>query len=262
MTNQIYSAIVRVGELDVHYLTGGNGDPLLVVHGGTGGSQDWRPNIEKLMDKYTVYVPDLPGFGLTPCSDGDYFIPEMTEFIDGFAGAVGLDRFNLLGHSFGGGIALSYALKFPAKTTKLVLVSSLGMGKEIALWIRCLANRPFCRYFGKSALAVLKAVKWLMKQVFRPLDFTLPFNEASLYIGSCITGISSQTMVFFNRLSELVMPTLLVWGAKDPIVPFTQAYAAAAVIPNCRVRVFRDCGHSVYRDELTEFSQTLRGFLG
>jgi len=58
------------------------------------------------------------------------------------------------------------------------------------------------------------------------------------------------------------VPTLVVWGGKDPIVPARQAYAAAELIPDCQVKIFEDSGHSVYRDKLAEFSQVLTKFLG
>ena len=71
-----------------------------------------------------------------------------------------------------------------------------------------------------------------------------------------------QTTVLVNRLSELLMPTLLVWGDKDPIVPVRHAYLAAERIPNCQVRIFQDSGHSVYRQRIREFSDVLVRFLG
>jgi len=61
MIKQLHYSMIKVDGLDVHYLTGGQGDPLLVVHGGSGGAHDWQSNMEQLIDKYTVYVPDMPG---------------------------------------------------------------------------------------------------------------------------------------------------------------------------------------------------------
>ncbi|MBN1190600.1 MAG: alpha/beta hydrolase [Dehalococcoidales bacterium] len=262
MINELHSAMVMVDGLNVHYLTGGQGDPLLVVHGGTGGARDWRDNMEQLTDKYTVYVPDMPGYGLTGSLSVDYHVPQATDFLERFTGTLGLKRFSLLGHSFGGSIALSYSLKFPYKITKLVLVSSLGLGKEIALFIRWTAHRPFCLYTGRSVLAVMKAAKWLIKRLLLPFDFDLPFCESSLSLSTDVTSFRAQTTQYSSRLSELTMPTLLIWGARDPVVPFRHAYQAGEVIPDCRVRIFNESGHSVYRERFDEFNETLRGFLG
>jgi len=175
---------------------------------------------------------------------------------------LGLKSFHLMGHSLGGGIALSYALKFPHKIKKLVLVNSMCLGKEIALWVRFLSIPAICRSIGKAVLAVLKGVKWVADLLLAPVEFIIPLSKASIHLGSSVTTLKEQTTVFINQLSEIMVPTLVVWGAKDPILPVRQAYAAAQLIPDCQVKVFEDCGHSVYREKLPEFSQLLTGFLG
>jgi len=260
--NNIHSRNIAVGELDIHYFSGGQGDPLLVIHGGSHGARDWMENMEELAGNYTIYVPDLPGFGRSQMMEGEYYIPELVEFVDRFSHNLGLKDFHLMGHSLGGGIALSYALKFPHKIKKLVLVSSLCLGREIALWIRFLANPKVCRALGAVTLAVLRSVKWLVKQLLIPVEFVIPFSVTSIVLGSSITTLKEQTTVLVNRLSEIMVPTLVVWGAKDPIVPAKHAYAAAQLIPDCQVKVFADSGHSVYREKISEFSRLLTGFLG
>jgi len=262
MTTSIASKKIKVGGLDIHYLTAGQGEPLVIVHGGGEGARAWRGNLEEMSKNYTMYVPDLPGFGDSQPLTGDYFIPELTEFIDEFMQALGLENFHLVGHSLGGGIALNYALQFPHKINKLVLISSMCLGKEIALWIRFLSRRVLCRILGGIALGLFRFIKWLLKSLYDPNEFVEPICQASIYLGSCITTLKEQTTVLINRLSGLMVPTLVVWGAKDPVLPVRQAYAAAQLIPNCQVKVFEDCGHSVYREKITEFSQLLTGFLG
>lgn len=261
--NNIQSKKINVGDIDVHYLTGGSGEPLVIVHGGGGNSSHWERSAAALAEHYTIYVPDLPGFGKTQPLEGDYFIPELVDFVERFARSLGLDRFHLVGHSLGGGIALSYALKFPRRITKLVLVNSLCLGREIALWVRFLSHPRVSRHVSRAVIGTLKAVRWLAGALLlAPFELAMPFSTTGVHLGSCVTTIRHQTTVLLNRLSELVMPTLVVWGARDPIVPARQAYAAARLIPDCQVRVFEDCGHSVYREKLAEFSHLLRGFLG
>ena len=164
--------------------------------------------------------------------------------------------------SLGGGIALSYALKFPHKIGKLVLVSSLCLGKGIALWVRFLSSSAFCRSLGVAAIAVLQAVKWLVSQVYAPLKFVNPLPRVNVHLGERITTLEEQTTVLVNQLSGLMVPTLLVWGSKDGIVPVSQAYAAAQLIPDCQLHVFEDCGHSVYKQKVNEFPKLLVTLLG
>jgi len=263
LARKIDSKKVKVGGLDIHYLTGGQGEPLIVIHGGGGnGARAWMKNIEALAGNYTVYVPDLPGFGHSQPMEGDYYIPELVEFVEAFSRSLGLKRFYLLGHSLGGGIALNYALEFPYRVTKLVLVSSLCLGREIALWVRFLSNCMFSQSIGKAVLAILKAVKWVAGKLFATVEFVIPLSRFSLSLGRKVTTLKEQPVVLLHRLSEVMVPTLVVWGAKDPILPVEQAYAAAELIPDCQVKVFEGCGHSVYRDRLAEFSGLLIAFLG
>lgn len=263
--NKIHSKNIKVSGLNIHYLTGGQGSPLIIVHGGGEGSAGWAKPMAELTKKYRIYAPDLPGWGNSEAIAGDYYIPELVEFLDNFAHSLGLQSFYLMGHSLGGGIALNYALKFPNKVDKLILVSSLCLGKEIALWVRFLSSLRIENTLGKAAHAILRGVKWFVDSTLAPMfqiEFVNPICAASLTLGRKVVTFRQQTMVLADRLSEIAMPTLVVWGAKDPVVPFRQAYMAAELIPDCQVKVFADCGHSVYRERIPEFSGLVGGFLG
>jgi pimeloyl-ACP methyl ester carboxylesterase len=259
--NKIQTKAIKVDGRDVLYYMAGQGEPLVVIHGGGGDARTWWGNIAELAKNYTVYAPDLPGYGGSQALDGDYFIPELVEFVDKFARSLGLEKFNLVGHSLGGGIALDYALKSPHKIKKLVLVSSLCLGREIAFWVRLFSLPALIGSLGALYMAVLKGIKWVVSQL-NPAVFIMPLSPASMAVGGSITTFRQQTLVLENRLSEVSMPTLLVWGAKDPIVPVRQAYRASRVIPDCRVEIFENRGHNVHRDELKQFSSVITGFLG
>jgi pimeloyl-ACP methyl ester carboxylesterase len=258
--NKIHSKKIKVNGRDVHYFVAGQGHPLVVIHGGGGDARTWLKNVAELAERYTVYAPDLPGFGGSQPLEGDYYIPEMAEFVDSFARSLGLESFYLVGHSIGGGVALNYALKSPHKIKKLVLVSSLCLGREIALWVRIMTFPA--RAIGSAILAVLGGIGWLVKKLLIPVEFVVPASFTSVNLGSSIATFKEQTVILASRLSELVMPTLVVWGARDEIVPVRHAYAAAQVIPDCQLKVFEKRGHNVHRDELHEFSRLLTGFLG
>jgi len=261
MTGKIHSKQIKVGKLDINYFTGGDGEPLVVTHGGGGGARGWLQNVTALCENYKIYVPDLPGFGGSQLMDGDYGIPEFADFLEDFIRSLGLERFHLVGHSLGGGIALSYALKYPNRISKLVLINSLCLGKEMALWVRFLSTSAFFRSLGVAAVAVLRAVKWLVNSVYAPLKFVNPLPPVNIHLGERITTLKEQTTVLVSQLSGLMVPTLVVWGAKDGIVPVSQAYAAARLIPNCQLHVFEGGGHSAYKRKIKEFSLLLTTFL-
>jgi len=117
------------------------------------------------------------------------------------------------------------------------------------------------RPLGIAIVAILKAVKRLVNWVYAPLKFINPLPKARVDLGKSIGKLEEQTAVVMEQLSELMMPTLLVWGANDSIVPVSNAYAAARLIPNCQLHVFEGCGHSVYKQKVQEFSQLLTEFL-
>jgi pimeloyl-ACP methyl ester carboxylesterase len=261
INNIIKSKSIKIDGLDVQYYSAGQGEPLVVIHGGGGDAKTWWNNINVLASKYTVYAPDLPGYGGSQALAGNYYVPELAEFIDRFTVSLGLEKFHLMGHSLGGGIALNYTLNWPGKVKKLVLVSSLCLGREIGLWLRLLSFAGTIHYLGTFALDMLRGLKWVLKKL-NPMEFVFPLTKASVIIGENITTFKQQKLVLKNRLPELHVPTLLVWGARDPVVPVKQAYAAAKEIPSCQVMVFKNRGHNVHRDELKLFSSILTTFLG
>jgi 4,5:9,10-diseco-3-hydroxy-5,9,17-trioxoandrosta-1(10),2-diene-4-oate hydrolase len=258
----MHSKQIKVGGLDIRYFTGGEGDPLVVIHGGGDGASGWLESVAPLCKKYRVYVPDLPGFGQSQQMGDKQEISRYVEFVEDFSSSLGLDSFHLMGHSIGGSIALRYALKFPHRIGKLVLVGSMFLGREMALWVRFLSHRIFRRTLGVAVGAVFKAVKWLVCLVYAPFKHIDPFPTAKMNLGESISAFKEQTAAMVNQLSRLVVPTLLVWGARDFVVPVRYAYAAAEVIPDCQLRVFPGCGHTVYKQIGGEFSQLLNRFLG
>jgi pimeloyl-ACP methyl ester carboxylesterase len=257
----IRSNTVNVRGFVTHYYESGKGEPLIILHGGSEGASAWKRNIAALSKQYHIYAPDLPGFGLSANDLDSYSIPDVAEFVNQFSEAIGLKEFNLMGHSFGGGIAAHIALKYPQKVRKLVLVSSLCLGTEIAWWVRVFTAGPLCEILGKSVIGMFKGLKYLVN-LFSGVVIAQPLSTASVEIGSGLATISRQTIVLLAQLPNIIAPTLVMWGANDQIVPSFQAYNAGKLIPDCRVRVFANCGHSVYRENINEFSSELAGFLG
>jgi pimeloyl-ACP methyl ester carboxylesterase len=257
----IQSRTIKIDGRDVHYYTAGEGEPLVVIHGGAGDARSWWGNIKELSERYQVFAPDLPGYGSSQPLEGKYYIPELSDFIDKFAKFLHLEKFSIIGHSLGGGIALSYALKFPAKIKKLVLVDSLGLGREIALWLRLISLPTVIKIFGSLVGNAIKFAGWMLKQA-NPFELVLPVSPVFVRIGTSIANFHQQNLVLEKYLSKIKMPTMLVWGGRDPVVPVKQAYRAVKKIPNARLLVFKHSGHNVHREQLKNFSRLIYEFLG
>ena len=233
----------------------------MVIHGGGEGANSWRETVGQLAEDYSVYVPDLPGFGRSQPAAENQDMSDFVEFIDDFASNLGLQRFHLIGHSFGSGVAIGYALKFPGKITKLVLVNSIYLGKGIAPWVRFLSRPFFSKAIGLPGYALFEVVKWLVSHLFSHMEFRNPLPRARMELSRQMMTLKEQVTVLMERFSELLMPTLLVCGARDIIVPVSQAYTAAELIPNCQLEVFADGGHLIHQQKSHEFSHLLRQFL-
>jgi pimeloyl-ACP methyl ester carboxylesterase len=227
-----------------------------------GGVSAWIKNLEVLAGQYTIYAPDLPGFGESESFEDEFLVEEYVLFLEKFTSALGLEHFHLAGHSLGGGIALNYTLEHPDRVENLVLISSLFLGSEIALWARYLSTLKLFRFLGRAGLAVFSLISRLVGFISPSREISPPFSRVQMGIGRSTMNLKGQTNVLLDRLAELVVPTLLVWGARDGVVPVRQAYVAAGVIPDCSVHVFQDCGHHVHNRKRKEFTRLLMQFLG
>ena len=215
----------------------------------------------ELCRHFTVYLPDLPGFGQSQSISGDHGVDDFVEFIDDFALSVGLTSFYLVGHSMGGAIAMRYALEFQHKVKKLVIVDGMGVGKEIAPWVRFFSTAALCRSVGVCVVKLLRAVKWAVEAAYARVRFTNPLPLAAVLMGGSVGVLMAEADSIVLRLATLMIPTLIVWGAKDRIVPVSNAYSAARLFPACEVYVFEKGGHFAYSREINKFTALLAGFL-
>lgn len=188
-------------------------------------------------------------------------MPEFIAFIEDFAKSLNLENFYIFGHSLGGSISLHYALEYPHRIKKLVALSSFGLGKDIALWVRILSSPFFIKLFGGVAISTLKLVRSIVALFHPPLKLIDPLPKIKIDIGRKITTLKGQNNLLTSRLAELVMPILIIWGDKDGIVPSRHAYYAAQLIPECKVKIFKNCGHVIQRQMVPELIYTVTDFI-
>ena len=119
-----------------------------------------------------------------------------------------------------------------------------------------------CRYLSNTISSIANGVEQLINFFIGP-DYSLGYvSPTKITFGSKITRFRGQSLILSQQLPEIAMPTLLVWGDRDKVVPVKQAYRASKLIPDCKVKVFKGSGHSAHRDNLGEFCKLLKGFLG
>ena len=269
---------IEVEGLPTRYLTVGEGPPLLLLHGVGDNALDWRWVMPALAHIHRVYAPDLPGSGGSAKPLADYSPTFFTRFVGAFLDTIGVDRAVVVGNSLGGLLSLRLALADPERVVALVLVGSAGLGRKVAYSLRSLAlpgygklavawgkRRPGAaqRALGRSTL--LFARPWRVPQEWIKEQYRLArlpgFLEAQLATVRAQVGLRGQREVLVDRLSQLTMPVLIVWGARDRVLPYSQAQEAMAYLQNGSLELIPDCGHVPHVEHPERFVASLGQFL-
>jgi len=236
---------IDVGDIRCYYERAGEGTPLLLLHGWGGSSGSMRPILNLLKDHFSVINIDLPGFGRTnlPAS---FCIEDYGLFIKDFLDGLGVDRVDLVTHSFGGRIAIFLAVNYPELINRLVLVNAAGIRRRPPLyWIKLLLVKT---------LGKIESLKPKIYDLIGSKDW----KEA---------GILRQTLVrVVNHdlkplLSKIHQPTLLIWGENDRDVPISSAKIMNREIKGSELVILKGAGHFSYLDNLSQFSRHLLEFL-
>lgn len=261
----------------VSYVEAGDGPVLLLIHGMGGSSENWRAVIEPLARNHTVIVPNLPGHGESGPSGGDYSVGGLAAGLRDLLLILGHRRATLVGHSLGGGIAMQFAYQFPEILERLVLVSSGGLGPEVSPLLRA-AALPGAGPFIAATAPLLRPLATRLQRAEgggRPPNTDLaevahgyallsdPQRRAAfLSTVRSVIGIGGQTVSATDRLylAEAV-PVLIVWGARDRLVPAHHAEHAHREIRGSRLEVFEDAGHLPQLEEPSRFVEALERFL-
>ena len=259
--------------------TGGDGPVILLVHGMAGSSAMWRDVMPGLAKHFTVIAPDLPGHGLSAKPRGDYSLGAFANVLRDLMISFGHDRATLVGQSLGGGVVMQFAYQFPERTERLALVSSGGLGQEVNVLLRAL-TLPGSDYVLPIACtnwmhdAGLKVAGWMKHVGFRPSAHMVQIWEsygslaepetraAFLQTLRSVVDQAGQRVSATNRLYLASrVPTLIVWGDNDHIIPVDQGYAAHDAIPGSRLEVFVGAGHFPHCEEPARFVDVLTDFM-
>jgi pimeloyl-ACP methyl ester carboxylesterase len=263
----------------VGYRMAGEGPAIVLVHGLTGSSTTWREVMPALARDHTVIAPDLLGHGESAKPRGDYSLGAHASGVRDLLVALGIERATFVGHSLGGGVALQLAYQFPQRCERLVLVASGGLGKEVSLLLRAVSL--------PGSELVLPVV--LSGRLHRALSATgellgrlgARMSVRQKEIWRSYTGLSEVRgrMAFIHTVRSVIdpmgqrvsardrlylaseMPTLIVWGTSDRIIPVEHAYDAHELMPGSRLAIVEGAGHFLPFEEPAAFLDALVPFL-
>ncbi len=270
---------VRIHGHNRAYLKVGSGSALLLIHGIGSRHETWLPVIEELAKTHTVIAPDLLGHGQSAKPRADYSIGGYANGMRDLLTVLGIDRVTVVGHSLGGGIAMQFAYQFPQRTERIVLVGTSGLGPEVnpviplctvpgsSLVLAALASRaarkvgvPLLNALHMSGLPMTADLDQLAL-VYDDLG-TREARQAFRHVLRAIIDWRGQIVTMNDRayLTEFI-PTLLMWGRDDTVIPVKHAYAAEDLLPHADIKVFDNAGHFLHADQPEIFVQTLQHFL-
>jgi pimeloyl-ACP methyl ester carboxylesterase len=262
----------------VSYRTAGSGPVLLLLHGIANSGETWESVAQALSARFTLIAPDLLGHGDSATPRGDYSLGAHASGVRDILTALGHEHVTVIGHSLGGGIAMQFAYQFPERCERLVLVSSGGLGREVHLLLRAAAlpgadwvlpfitsrrlvgaGRRLGGLLERARLAPDGDVK-VLANGFASLD-NAGARQAFLHTVRAVIEPSGQRVSANDRLALAgLLPTLVVWGECDSIIPVKHGEAAHEAMPGSRFEVFAGAGHMPHDDEPARFAELLIEF--
>jgi pimeloyl-ACP methyl ester carboxylesterase len=251
---------------------------VVLIHGMAGSSTTWREVMPMLGQHCRVIAPDLLGHGRSDKPAGDYSLGAHASLVRDLLANLDIERATIVGQSLGGGVAMQFAYQFPGMCERLVLVSSGGLGRDVS-WILRLLSLPgaefvlpivvpgFVRDHG-NALS-----RWLHQHGVRPPRAAEMWQayaslaesenrQAFLRTLRSVVDASGQTVSARDRLYlTAAMPTLIVWGDNDPIIPVAHGREAHDAMPGSRLEIFEGVGHFPHVEVPDQFVAALTGFI-
>ena len=262
----------------MHYVDEGTGDPVLLVHGTPTWSFEYRHVIAALSSRYRCIAPDHLGFGLSARPSGFAYTPEahagaLREFVD----RLGLDRFTLVIHDFGGPIGLPLALQPDSPVEKLVVLNSFAwpidddptvarpaklIGGAVGRWLYKYANIEFRLIVPSAYGDRRKLTSAILRQYSAVFDDRQARGQVLHTLATSLLGSRDHYQLLLDRMATLrALPTLIVWGEKDSF--FKPHYLARwqQLLPDATVVTLPDAGHWPHEEDPAGVVEAIERFL-
>jgi pimeloyl-ACP methyl ester carboxylesterase len=271
---------LRLHGHEVEYAMAGSGPALLLVHGITSSLRTWSKVLPKLAEHHTVIAPDLLGHGASAKPRGDYSLGSFASGLRDIMIALDVPTATVVGHSMGGGIAMQLSYQFPERVERLVLVNSGGLGREVSLLLRAatlpgadlvlplLFGTPLVRPAGFVVGRTLSVLGLRSRGDLEGMWHGVASlrrregQRAFLHTARSIMDAGGQRVSATDRLYLAEsMPSLIVWGERDSLIPADHGRAAHAAMPGSRLELFPDAGHFPFNDEPDRFVDVLSDFI-
>jgi pimeloyl-ACP methyl ester carboxylesterase len=261
------------------FIHAGRGSAILLIHGIGDSSLTWTPLIPRLAQDHTVIAPDLLGHGASDKPRADYSIAAYANGMRDLLSVLGVDRATVIGHSLGGGVAMQFAYQYPERCERLVLISTGGVSREVHPLLRIasapnadfllpLLNVDVARLAVRAAFNVLQRMDTDMgrdgEDLLRVFDALPDASARRAFVRTLRAVIDwrGQVITMLDRCYlARGLPTMLVWGARDAVIPYRHARLAHVSMPGSRLETFDEAGHFPHRSDPDRFLAVLRDFM-
>ena len=284
MASKTKTTRLRSEEIELHghrvsYRIAGEGPVILLIHGIAGRSDQWIDSMSLLAESHTVIAPDLLGHGRSAKPRGDYSLGAYAAGLRDLLIALDHRKATVVGHSLGGGIALQFSYQFPERSARLVLVSSGGLGREVHPLLRAATLPGSELVLPLISNDTVRNAGTALSQVVGRLGFRAGPDIAEFARGYGSLADSDARQAFIHTLRAVIdpggqrvnasdrlylaedMPSLIIWGRRDPIIPVQHAGIAQRGMPGSRLEIFDDAGHFPQLDEPVRFARALSDFI-
>ena len=262
----------------MNFTIAGQGPPVVLIHGVAGRATQWDQVVALLAASHTVVAPDLLGHGESAKPRGDYSLGAHASGVRDLLVGLGVRRASIVGHSLGGGIAMQFAYQYPELCERLVLVNSGGLGDDVHFLLRAatlpgselvlplIAHPNVIRMASVIPRALGRAgvrTRPDLTEMARGYQALADSEARNAFIQTlrAVIDPSGQRINATDRLYlSAKMPTLIVWGCRDRIIPVDHGRAAHEQMPGSRLELFADAGHFPFLDDPTGFTRVLERF--
>lgn len=249
---------IKIFDLKVNYKLAGEGEKILILHGWGGSSDSWEKVIEILEKKANIICPDFPGFGKSETPKKLWNLTDFTLWLKGFVEKLDLKDFHLLGHSFGGRVAIKFSILFPERVKSLILCSSAGIKKEWGLKEKIIF---FLSLIGNAIFAakILKRFKDKIRNIFYYFMRVRDYAQADGWQRETMKEILDEDLL--PELSKIKVKTFILWGERDNICPLSDARIFKSKIEGAELKILPKVHHAPHLEAPEELAKAVLEFL-
>jgi pimeloyl-ACP methyl ester carboxylesterase len=272
MSLALHNSFVTVAGTEIFHAETGTGRPLVLLHGLSDTHRTWRKVLPALAKDHRVLLPDLPGCGLSGRPDESYSLAWQAEVMGAWLARMNLEQVDLVGHSYGGGVAQFMLLSQRARIRRIALIASGGLGREVSFELRLASLARFIEQFGQPLMGrgtslALRAVG----AVLDPEDAEW-MRETNALPGSArafartvrdVIDWRGQRRHFLDHVEEVadLPPMALFWGERDRVIPCKHAFESTKLLANVPVSTFAGVGHFPHQQVPAALSRAILDFL-